>query len=33
MTHKRYVYLTKAALIAATLSTCVLVTPQSWAQG
>jgi hypothetical protein len=34
MAHKRYVYLSKAALIAAVaLSTCILLTPQAWAQG
>jgi len=34
MTHKRYVYLSKAALIAiATLSTCIFLTPRAWAQG
>jgi hypothetical protein len=34
MAQKRYIYLSKAALIAAaTLSTSILFTPQSWAQG
>jgi hypothetical protein len=34
MTQKKHVYLSKAALIAAvTLSTCILLTPQAWAQG
>ena len=34
MTQKRYVYLMKAALIAATaLLTGILLTPQAWAQG
>ena len=34
MAHKRYVYLSKAALMAAaTISTCILLTPRAWAQG
>jgi len=34
MTQKRYVYLSKAALIiAAALSISILLTPQAWAQG
>lgn len=33
MAKKRYVYLSKAVLIAAVLSTGILVTPQAWAQG
>jgi hypothetical protein len=34
MAQKRYVYLSKAALLAvATLSTCILLTPKAWAQG
>jgi hypothetical protein len=33
MSKKRYVYLSKAALITAVLSTGVLVTPKAWAQG
>jgi hypothetical protein len=33
MPKKNYAYLSKAALIAAVLSTGVLVTPKAWAQG
>jgi hypothetical protein len=34
MAQKRYVYLSKAALIAvAALSVCIIITPKAWAQG